>query len=75
MPASGSNNSTRGEMPRALALTAASLDNRRSTKLSDPWGHPYNYRFPGDHGEFDLYSYGAHADVAKNDEKPPIANW
>jgi prepilin-type N-terminal cleavage/methylation domain-containing protein len=27
------------------------------------------------HGEFDLFSYGAHADTAKNDEKPPIANW
>lgn len=49
---------------------------KKTTKLSDPWGHPYNYRFPGTHGgEFDLFSYGAHADQAKNDEKPPIANW
>jgi general secretion pathway protein G len=49
---------------------------KKTTKLTDPWGHPYNYRFPGTHGgEFDLYSYGAHADQAKSDEKPPIANW
>ena len=48
---------------------------KKTTKLNDPWGHPYNYRFPGTHAEFDLYSYGAHADTAKNDEKPPIANW
>lgn len=49
---------------------------KKTTKLSDPWGHPYNYKFPGTHGgEFDLYSYGAHADTAKNDEKPPISNW
>ncbi|HEX4157905.1 MAG TPA: type II secretion system major pseudopilin GspG [Rhizomicrobium sp.] len=49
---------------------------KKTTKLADPWGHPYNYKFPGTHGgEFDLYSYGAHADTAKNDEKPPIANW
>ena len=49
---------------------------KKTTKLSDPWGHPYNYRFPGTHGgEFDLFSYGAHAEDAKNDEKPPIANW
>lgn len=48
---------------------------KKTTKLTDPWGHPYNYRYPGSHAEFDLYSYGAHADTAKNDEKPPIANW
>ena len=49
---------------------------KKTTKLTDPWGLSYNYRFPGTHGgEFDLYSYGAHADQAKNDEKPPIANW
>ena len=49
---------------------------KKTTKLNDPWGHPYNYRYPGTHGgEFDLYSYGAHMDEAKNDEKPPIANW
>jgi general secretion pathway protein G len=27
---------------------------------NDPWGNPYNYRFPGTHTKdgFDLYSYG-----------------
>jgi general secretion pathway protein G len=24
----------------------------------DPWGHPYQYRFPGQHGDYDLYSLG-----------------
>jgi general secretion pathway protein G len=48
---------------------------KKSTKLADPWGHPYNYRFPGSHAEFDLFSYGAHPDTVKNDEKPAIANW
>jgi general secretion pathway protein G len=65
----------------ALVSAPQGVDNwngpyiKKTTKLSDPWGHLYNYRFPGSHGEFDLFSYGAHADVAKNDEKPPIANW
>jgi hypothetical protein len=27
--------------------------------LLDPWGRPYIYRCPGQHGEFDLLSYGA----------------
>jgi len=25
---------------------------------NDPWGRPYVYRTPGQHGEFDLLSYG-----------------
>ena len=24
----------------------------------DPWGNPYLYRNPGEHGEVDIYSYG-----------------
>ena len=24
----------------------------------DPWGNPYHYRYPGEHGEYDLFSYG-----------------
>src|SRR5262249_47758417 len=26
---------------------------------SDPWNHPYIYRAPGDHGPYDIVSYGA----------------
>ena len=25
----------------------------------DPWARPYRYKAPGDHGDYDLYSYGA----------------
>ena len=25
----------------------------------DPWGMAYQYKSPGDHGDFDLFSYGA----------------
>jgi len=65
----------------ALVSAPQGVDNwngpyvKKTTKLTDPWGHPYNYKYPGSHGEFDLFSYGAHAEEAKNDEKPPIANW
>ena len=66
---------------QALVSAPEGVDNwngpyvKKSTKLTDPWGHPYNYRFPGTHAEFDLFSYGAHPDTTKNDEKPSIANW
>jgi general secretion pathway protein G len=26
---------------------------------NDPWGHPYIYRSPGDHGPYDIVSYGS----------------
>src|SRR5215475_5226340 len=26
---------------------------------SDPWNHPYLYRSPGEHGPYDIVSYGA----------------
>ena len=66
----------------ALVSAPQDIDNwngpylKKTTKLVDPVGaRPYNLPLPGSHGEFDLFSYGAHADQAKNDEKPPIANW
>jgi general secretion pathway protein G len=43
--------------------------------LKDPWGHPYFYRSPGQHGEFDLFSYGADSKPANDNQKPEVANW
>lgn len=33
----------------------------KSTSLDDPWGHPYIYHSPGQHGEYDLFSHGPDA--------------
>jgi len=30
----------------------------KKTPPPDPWGRPYQYRQPGERGEYDLYSYG-----------------
>lgn len=46
---------------------------KKAANLVDPWNHPFHYRAPGEHGEFDLYSDGSDSD--KNAGKPPIANW
>jgi general secretion pathway protein G len=45
------------------------------TNLNDPWGHPFIYRSPGEHGEFDLYSYGPKGKEGAGDANPPIKNW
>lgn len=41
----------------------------------DPWGRPYLYRFPGEHGEYDLLSYGKDGQPGGSDEAEDITNW
>lgn len=41
----------------------------------DPWGHPYQYRMPGEHGDFDLYSLGEDGQAGTADTPPAIRNW
>ena len=48
---------------------------KKIASLTDPWGHPFHYRSPGEHGEFDIYSYGSDSEEKANAEKPPIASW
>lgn len=41
----------------------------------DPWGKPYNYKQPGEHGEFDLYSFGKDGEAGGSGENADIGNW
>ena len=41
----------------------------------DPWGKPYLYRQPGEHGEFDLYSYGKDGQAGGQDDAADVVNW
>jgi len=41
----------------------------------DPWGNPYRYLRPGEHGEFDVYSLGADGAPGGTDENADIGNW
>jgi general secretion pathway protein G len=43
--------------------------------LMDPWGRPYEYRFPGDNGEYDLYSLGADGAIGGDGEDADITSW
>lgn len=42
---------------------------------NDPWGNKYVYRAPGEHGEFDLLSYGTDGKTGGADEAADITNW
>jgi general secretion pathway protein G len=42
----------------------------------DPWGNPYQYVFPGTHGqEYDLYSFGADSQEGGEGKNADIGNW
>jgi general secretion pathway protein G len=42
---------------------------------SDPWGKPYVYKSPGDHGPYDIISYGADGMVGGQDNSRDISSW
>ena len=42
----------------------------------DPWGNPYQYVYPGTHGqEYDLYSFGADGQEGGEGSNADIGNW
>lgn len=41
----------------------------------DPWGKPYQYKAPGEHGDFDLFSYGRDGRQGGSGEDSDITNW
>jgi general secretion pathway protein G len=41
----------------------------------DPWHRPYVYRSPGQHGEYDLFSYGPDGVEGGEGENTDIVSW
>ncbi|WP_045221793.1 type II secretion system major pseudopilin GspG [Desulfonatronum thioautotrophicum] len=41
----------------------------------DPWGNPYQYKSPGDHGDYDLFSFGADGRVGGEGEDADVRSW
>ena len=41
----------------------------------DPWDRPYIYKQPGEHGEYDLFTYGKDGAAGGTGEAADIANW
>lgn len=48
---------------------------KRRDALTDPWGRMYVYRFPGEHGAYDLYSLGADNGEGGDGEDQDITSW
>ena len=41
----------------------------------DPWERPYMYASPGQHGDFDVFTYGADGQEGGEDINADIGNW
>ena len=55
----------------------ASVDTnvRKRDELVDPWGRVFAYRFPGEYGDFDLYSLGADGIEGGEGENADVTSW
>jgi general secretion pathway protein G len=59
--------------PQADSWNGPYLKNRDS--LIDPWGRPYIYRSPGQHGDYDLFTLGADGGEGGDGADKDIGNW
>ena len=41
----------------------------------DPWGRPYHYQSPGEHGDYDLFSYGKDGVEGGEKENKDVVSW
>jgi len=48
---------------------------RKTTVRLDPWGQPYKYRSPGEHDNFDIYTYGADGAEGGEGEARDVLGW
>ncbi|TWB09663.1 general secretion pathway protein G [Nitrospirillum amazonense] len=48
---------------------------RKRQALVDPWGNPYRYKVPGQHGAYDLYSWGSDNKEGGEGDAHDVTNW
>ena len=48
---------------------------KKSTVPKDPWGNDYLYAFPGQHGAYDIVSYGADGKEGGDGADKDITSW
>ena len=48
---------------------------KKENSLLDPWGRPYIYRYPGEYGEFDIYTLGADGGEGGDGEDGDVTSW
>jgi len=65
---------------KALREKPSGMENWKGPYLpkeipEDPWGKPYVYKCPGEHGDYDLMSYGLDGAPGGEGENEDIVSW
>jgi general secretion pathway protein G len=65
---------------KALREKPSGLENWQGPYLpkelpTDPWGRAYVYKSPGEHGEYDLISYGLDGVEGGQEENQDVVSW
>jgi general secretion pathway protein G len=47
----------------------------KPSDLKDPWGHDFGYKYPGEHGSFDLVFYGQDGQPGGEGYSADVGNW
>lgn len=63
------------ERPNDPNLTNYSADAYLKAMPKDPWGRDYVYVYPGQRGEYDLYSLGRDGQQGGEGEDSDLGNW
>ena len=48
---------------------------QKMTIPKDPWGRDYEYRSPGQHGDYDLWSHGADGTSGGEEDAADVTSW
>lgn len=48
---------------------------QKTSGILDPWGQPFVYKRPGQHGEYDLLSYGADKQPGGDGDDADVTSW
>lgn len=48
---------------------------KRDSGLRDPWGEPYGYKVPGQHGEVDVFTLGSDKQPGGTGEAQDVGSW
>lgn len=59
--------------PKSLSWDGPYVEKQEN--LIDPWGHPYLYRYPGQHSGFDVYTLGPDPKPGNTANAQEIGNW
>lgn len=47
----------------------------KASSLKDPWGREYEYNYPGEHGDFDIFTLGADGQPGGEGKNADINSW